>query len=99
MLHPPKRIKKVSVCITECPLLTSGLLLIGGRSIQEKGVKLSFCLNETKIGFSVDFVKLLFKESLSKMLASFEKFVNLGFYDDDWCNFGDKNLICELDLE
>ena len=31
--------------------------------------------------------------------SSFEKFVNLGFYDDDWCNFGDKNLICELDLE
>lgn len=30
--------------------------------------------------------------------SSFEKFVNLGFYDD-WCNFGDKNLICELDLE
>lgn len=31
--------------------------------------------------------------------SSFEKFVNFGFYSNDWCNFGDKNLICELDLE
>lgn len=31
--------------------------------------------------------------------SSFKKFVNLGLYDNDWCNFGDRNLISEMDLE
>ena len=31
--------------------------------------------------------------------SSFKKFVNLNFYQKDWCNFDDKNKIIELDFE
>ncbi len=31
--------------------------------------------------------------------SSFKKFVKLGFYDNEWCNFEDKNHIENLDLE
>ncbi len=31
--------------------------------------------------------------------STFEKFVKLGFYEKDWCNFGDKNQINDLDFE
>ena len=31
--------------------------------------------------------------------SSFSKFVNIGFYEPDWCNFDDKNKINELDFE
>ena len=31
--------------------------------------------------------------------CSFNKFVELGFYEYDWCNFDDKNKIIELDFE
>ena len=31
--------------------------------------------------------------------SSFKKFVKMGFYDDTWCNAGDKNQITGLDFE
>lgn len=31
--------------------------------------------------------------------SSFSEFVEKGFYEQDWCNFGDKNKIVEIDLE
>ena len=31
--------------------------------------------------------------------SSFMKFVHKGFYEKNWCNFGDKNKILEMDLE
>ncbi len=31
--------------------------------------------------------------------SSFEKFVSLGYYEKDWCNFGDKYKIGELNYE
>ena len=31
--------------------------------------------------------------------STFEKFVKLGFYDENWCNFDDKNKIANLDFE
>lgn len=31
--------------------------------------------------------------------SSFEKFVNKGYYDKDWCNFEDQNRVNELDYE
>lgn len=31
--------------------------------------------------------------------SSFDKFVKLGLYDSDWCNFKDKNCINQLDYE
>lgn len=31
--------------------------------------------------------------------SSFHKFVQNGFYENNWCNFGDKNKINELDIE
>lgn len=33
------------------------------------------------------------------LYSSFNKFVVNKFYDKDWCNYGDKNNILELDLE
>ncbi len=31
--------------------------------------------------------------------SSFEKFVSLGYYEKDWCNFGDEHKISELNYE
>ena len=31
--------------------------------------------------------------------SSFKKFVDNGFYENDWCNFGDKNNIEKMNLE
>ena len=31
--------------------------------------------------------------------SSFKKFVKLGFYDENWCNFGNINNIAELEFE
>jgi 16S rRNA (uracil1498-N3)-methyltransferase len=31
--------------------------------------------------------------------TTFEKFVKLGFYEEDWCNFENKNKIADLDFE
>lgn len=31
--------------------------------------------------------------------SSFKKFVKFGYYDEDWCNFGDKNNISDMELE
>jgi len=31
--------------------------------------------------------------------SSFNKFVQSGFYEQDWCNFGDKNNITDLNFE
>lgn len=31
--------------------------------------------------------------------SSFKNFVNNGYYDIDWCNFGDKYNICSMNLE
>ena len=31
--------------------------------------------------------------------SSFKKFVNSGYYENDWCNFGDKNKISDMNLE
>lgn len=31
--------------------------------------------------------------------SSFDKFVKLGSYDLDWCNYGDKNLVSQLNYE
>ena len=31
--------------------------------------------------------------------TTFEKFVKLGLYDEDWCNFEDMNKIADLDFE
>ena len=44
------------------------------------------------------------KHSLVKSLkdykySTFEKFVKIGLYDKDWCNFEDKNKIAGLDFE
>ena len=44
------------------------------------------------------------KSSLVKSLkdykyTTFEKFVKLGLYEENWCNFEDKNKIADLDFE
>lgn len=31
--------------------------------------------------------------------SSFDKFVNMGYYEADWCNFNDKHCISKMDLE
>ena len=31
--------------------------------------------------------------------SSFKKFVKQGFYQEDWCNFNDKNCVLNMDLE
>ena len=31
--------------------------------------------------------------------SSFKKFVQQGFYEENWCNFEDKNGINNMDLE
>jgi hypothetical protein len=31
--------------------------------------------------------------------SSFKKFVKQGFYQEDWCNFDDKNCVLNMDLE
>ena len=31
--------------------------------------------------------------------SSFKKFAKQGFYQEDWCNFGDENNILKMDLE
>ena len=31
--------------------------------------------------------------------SSFKKFVRMGYYDENWCNFEDKNDIKKLDFE
>ena len=31
--------------------------------------------------------------------SSFKKFVRNNYYDENWCNFGDKNNISDLELE
>jgi len=31
--------------------------------------------------------------------SSFKKFVDIGYYNSDWCNFEDKNKIINMDLE
>ena len=31
--------------------------------------------------------------------STFEKFASLGYYEKDWCNFGDRCKICELNYE
>ena len=31
--------------------------------------------------------------------SSFKKFVNNGYYEENWCNFRDKNNINNLELE
>ena len=31
--------------------------------------------------------------------TTFEKFVKLGFYEENWCNFEDKNKIADLNFE
>lgn len=31
--------------------------------------------------------------------SSFQRFVNNGYYENDWCNFGDKYKVIELDYE
>ena len=31
--------------------------------------------------------------------SSFQKYVENNTYEEDWCNFGDKNKIAQLDFE
>ena len=31
--------------------------------------------------------------------SSFKKFVILGYYDENWCNYNDRNKICDLNFE
>ena len=38
-------------------------------------------------------------KALNYHYSSFEKFVKMGYYDKDWCNFEDKNKINELNYE
>ena len=38
-------------------------------------------------------------KALNYPYSSFEKFVKMGYYDKDWCNFEDKNKINELNYE
>ena len=31
--------------------------------------------------------------------SSFQQYIKQGYYEEDWCNFGDKNKINNLNLE
>ena len=41
----------------------------------------------------------LVKSSKDYKYTTFQKFVKLGFYEENWCNFEDKNKIANLDFE
>ena len=41
----------------------------------------------------------LVKSSKDYKYTTFEKFVKLGLYEENWCNFEDKNKIADLDFE
>ena len=43
--------------------------------------------------------KPILLDNIELLRSSFKKFVNLNFYQKDWCNFDDKNQIIELDFE
>ena len=41
----------------------------------------------------------LVKSSKDYKYTTFEKFVKLGLYEENWCNFENKNKIADLDFE
>ena len=42
---------------------------------------------------------ILVKSLKDYKYTTFEKFVEIGLYEEDWCNFEDKNKIADLDFE
>ena len=49
--------------------------------------------------FDSDSAYNLVKSSKDYKYTTFEKFVKLGLYEENWCNFENKNKIANLDFE
>ena len=56
-----------------------------------------YCLSEVYLSKRTFPPKV--KSSKDYKYTTFQKFVKLGFYEENWCNFEDKNKIADLDFE